>query len=79
MKLGYLVDKESGYGIINQSADPGSAVLAKGELVGLVTKVGATNLQDYCMFTYWKDIKNLQKRIQNGTVSPFLGISVKGQ
>jgi S1-C subfamily serine protease len=46
-------------------------------MVGLVTKVGQGSLQDYCMFIYWKDIRNILKRLQNNTLNPFLGIATK--
>lgn len=77
IKRGYLVDKEYGYGIVSRQSEPGSAVLNQGEMVGLVTKIGGVKLQDYCMFTYWKDIRNLLKRLQNNNLTPFLGMSVK--
>jgi S1-C subfamily serine protease len=48
-------------------------------MVGLVTKIGSNPLQDYCMFTYWKDIRNVLKRLQSNTLNPFLGIATKTQ
>jgi len=75
----YFVERESGYGIVNRQSEPGSAVLVQGDIVGLVTKFVDAKLHGYCMFTYWKDIRNLLRRVQTGTLTPFLGISMKSQ
>lgn len=77
VKTAFLVQNESGYGIIEERLTPGTLVLNDGQIVGLVTRLGSSLLEGYSIVTYWKSIKNVLKRVENNTLNPFIGISVK--
>lgn len=79
IKTGYVVHRESGFSFVNQHSIPGALVVRDGSAIGLVSKVGNKELNDYSLIVTWKSLKNLAQRLKNNDTAPFLGVSVKNK
>lgn len=62
---GYIVNKSSGFGIVDGKGEVGSLVIANGKAAGVVTHIGRDSERGFLRMAAWGDLPNLLKRLIN--------------
>ncbi len=64
IKDGYIVSKQSGFGIVDGKGEVGSLVIANGRAAGIVTSIGRDSERGFMRMVAWGDLSNVFKRIE---------------
>jgi len=63
IKDGYIVSKQSGFGIVDGKGEVGGLVIANGRAAGIITSIGRDSERGFMRMVAWGDCWNVLKRI----------------
>jgi S1-C subfamily serine protease len=76
IKDGYIVSKQSGFGIVDGKGEVGSLVIANGRAAGIVVSIGRDSERGFMRMVAWGDLNNVFRRLEKLQKDQlYLGIS----